>query len=53
MDANVEAVLTERELLIDRLRHAYRFSEAEALDFIDFCAVGIPVDSVHVEREAA
>lgn len=35
MNDELEAMLTERELAIARLRAAYRFSEDEAIDFLE------------------
>lgn len=35
MNADLEALLSEREQAIVRLRQAFRFSEQEAIDFLD------------------
>lgn len=56
MIASIETLLAERESAIERLRHAYGFSECEARDFLDSLPVDeagdSPVDSLHLEQAA-
>ena len=53
MIAGIEALLAERESAIERLRHAYGFSECEAIYFLDRFPVENPVEACHVEQDKA